>query len=399
MKSFLRQLTFRKARGIFLILLAALFLLIPRQTQAANTWGWSTQDGKYYYTYRSGKKAVGFLKRKGRYYHFDQDGSMSLGWFFHGNDRFFACMKGKMGEKLGSLKTGYRLVGSSYYYFEETGKAGTIGRLKTGWVSVKEGTFYYQENGIKLKSGLAKVGDRLYYFSPEKHAKTAGRLLTGFLTIDGKKYYFRPSGKVGVLGSACQGTSITINSKIYTFNKDGVLIKTEKAPVPTDPNEKFIERIGKMAHKDMKETGILASITVAQAIVESAYGKSELAVKAHNLFGMKAALSGNQWGSKWDGRIYRKRTLEYVGGRYITIYANFRRYRLWKDSIRDHSAYLAGSKISGTKLRYQGITTERNYKKAARIIKKGGYATAPNYVSALCAVIEKYNLTRFDALD
>ena len=58
-------------------------------------------------------------------------------------------------------------------------------------------------------------------------------------------------------------------------------------------NEKeFIEMIGPMAMSDMQQSGILASITTAQACLESGYGSTELAVNANNLFGMKCSLSG-----------------------------------------------------------------------------------------------------------
>lgn len=66
-------------------------------------------------------------------------------------------------------------------------------------------------------------------------------------------------------------------------------------------NQEFINRIGNLAVKDMKESGILASITIAQACLESGYGCEELAIRANNLFGMKCVLSGNTWSSVWDG--------------------------------------------------------------------------------------------------
>ena len=70
--------------------------------------------------------------------------------------------------------------------------------------------------------------------------------------------------------------------------------------------------IGNLCREDMKKSGILASISAAQFILESGYGKSELAQKANNMFGMKKSLSGNTWGgSSWDGTsIYTKETKE-----------------------------------------------------------------------------------------
>lgn len=75
--------------------------------------------------------------------------------------------------------------------------------------------------------------------------------------------------------------------------------------------KEFIEMIGPLASRDMSESGILASITVAQACLESGYGSTELAVNANNLFGMKCSLSGNTWDSVWDGvSKYTKKTNE-----------------------------------------------------------------------------------------
>ena len=82
-------------------------------------------------------------------------------------------------------------------------------------------------------------------------------------------------------------------------------------------------------------------------------------------------------------------------GRYKTITAEFRSYPSIASSIADHSAYLCGAK-NGSKLRYEGLKGCKDYKKAFQIIKDGGYATSFDYVQKLCAVVEKWDLTRFD---
>ena len=121
--------------------------------------------------------------------------------------------------------------------------------------------------------------------------------------------------------------------------------------------------IGPMAHNDMLATGILASVTIAQACIESGYGTSSLAVNANNLFGMKASIGATTWTSVWDGvSVYTVNTQEYVNGAYKTISADFRKYPSIADSLADHSAYLAGAKLSDTKLRYEGIVGCRDYK-------------------------------------
>ena len=159
-----------------------------------------------------------------------------------------------------------------------------------------------------------------------------------------------------------------------------------------------IKKIGSLFTADMKKSGILASVSLAQFILESGYGKSELAQNANNIFGMKCNLSGKTWsGSVWDGKsVYTKQTKEQnTDGNFVTITADFRKYPCIEDSIADHSAYLLGAK-NGRKLRYKGLKGCADYRKAAQIIKDGGYATSITYVSRLCEIIEQWNLTQYD---
>ena len=91
-----------------------------------------------------------------------------------------------------------------------------------------------------------------------------------------------------------------------------------------------VKSVGALFTADQKKSGILASVSMAQFILESGYGKSELAQKANNVFGMKKSLSGNTWsGSSWDGKsIYTKQTKEQnADGSYVTITAEFRKYK------------------------------------------------------------------------
>lgn len=164
--------------------------------------------------------------------------------------------------------------------------------------------------------------------------------------------------------------------------------------------EQVIAKVGPLFTEDQKKTGILASISMAQFILESGYGKSELAQNANNVFGMKCSLSGNTWGgSAWDGTSkYTKQTKEQnADGSYETITADFRKYQCVEDSIADHSAYLLGAK-NGSKLRYDGISGMTDYRTVAQLIKDGGYATSLSYVANLCSIIERWNLTQYDAV-
>lgn len=96
--------------------------------------------------------------------------------------------------------------------------------------------------------------------------------------------------------------------------------------------------------------------------------------------------------------VYTKKTQEYENGAYVTVTAEFRKYPSVEKSIADHSAYLLGA-MNGNKRRYDGLKGCTDYKRAAQIIKDGGYATSPTYVENLCSIIEKWNLTQYDAAD
>lgn len=119
---------------------------------------------------------------------------------------------------------------------------------------------------------------------------------------------------------------------------------------------KFLAMVGPLAQADMQKSGILASLTIAQAILESGWGTSELAAKANALFGIKAD-------ARWSGRAYSKDTKEcYDGVTYATITALFRAYDSWAESVADHSAFLLANK------RYAAVVGERDYKVACKAI-------------------------------
>lgn len=163
--------------------------------------------------------------------------------------------------------------------------------------------------------------------------------------------------------------------------------------------KEFVSYIGPLAAADMEKTGILASVTAAQAILESGYGSTILAVAANNLFGMKATLSGNNWPSDWDGQIYTKETKEQdTNGKEYTVKADFRKYASHAASIKDHSDYLAGAK-NGSTLRYAGLIGEMDYKTAITIIKNGDYATDTQYIEKICNIIQRWELTQYDTAE
>ncbi|MED5017944.1 glycoside hydrolase family 73 protein [Paenibacillus chibensis] len=150
------------------------------------------------------------------------------------------------------------------------------------------------------------------------------------------------------------------------------------------PNE-FIPKIAPCAVEDMQATGVPASLTIAQAALESNWGGSGLTKQANNLFGMKG---------KGTAGSCTMPTKEYVNGTQVTVNAAFRAYHSWSESVADHSMLI----LNGTRdkpTRYHGVLNA-DYKTAALEIRKGGYATDPNYTKLLINIIEQYKLYQYD---
>lgn len=151
----------------------------------------------------------------------------------------------------------------------------------------------------------------------------------------------------------------------------------------TDEQKSFINKIGPLASADMAKNGILASLTIAQAILESGWGKSGLTTAANNLFGIKGT---------YNGEGYTCKTQEWDGSKYITINATFRKYPSWAESLADHSALF--NRLD----RYKNLRGLTDYKLACQFVREDGYATDPSYTSKLINLIEAYDLTIWDGV-
>lgn len=139
------------------------------------------------------------------------------------------------------------------------------------------------------------------------------------------------------------------------------------------------------------DKGVLPSLVGAQAILESGWESSNLSKKANNLFGVKA-------GADWHGEKYNIPTKEWSNGEFITVNADFRKYRTWDDSVEDHANFFTENDFR--KENYKNLIGEKDYKKAvAAILKpmaKYGYATDPNYADKIVGIIEENKLFEWD---
>lgn len=145
---------------------------------------------------------------------------------------------------------------------------------------------------------------------------------------------------------------------------------------------KFIDLIKGAAQRSQEEYGILASLTVSQAILESGWGSSELSIRAYNLFGIKAF-------TNWTGKRVTMATTECYDGKKVTVNAEFRAYDSYADSIEDHSKLLTNS-------RYRLARECKDYRSACQKIYECGYATDPGYPQKLIRIIEENRLYEYD---
>ena len=160
---------------------------------------------------------------------------------------------------------------------------------------------------------------------------------------------------------------------------------SEAITVSTEEQKAFISSLVPYAQENYAKYGVFPSITMAQAILESSWGKSGLATKGKNLFGVKADPS-------WTGKTIDMQTDEVVNGRTITIIASFRAYEKWGDSLLDHGKFLK----ENSRYTEAGVFKAKNYREQAYAIRLAGYATDPQYASLLCDLIEGCGLQMFD---
>ena len=145
----------------------------------------------------------------------------------------------------------------------------------------------------------------------------------------------------------------------------------------------FIKKISAAVIKYAPKYDIkVYSPIIAQAILESAFGKSKLA-DYNNFFGMKT-------GSSYKGQSVEFETKEVIKGKSVTVKASFRSFKTLNAGVKGYFDFINTSRYQSLK----GVTDPRQY---LENIKAAGYATDPNYVSALMAVIDKYNLTEYDS--
>ena len=166
--------------------------------------------------------------------------------------------------------------------------------------------------------------------------------------------------------------------------------RADQVSAATATETTFLNTATRQAQKVAKKYGLYPSVMIAQAIVESNWGQSGLAVNANNLFGMKADDS-------WPGGTYSAKTREEdKNGKSYYITAKFRKYNTYQESFDDNGKKLRLG-VSWQPDRYQGAWLENasSYADATKALT-GTYATANNYNTILNSRITAYNLTQYD---
>ena len=163
----------------------------------------------------------------------------------------------------------------------------------------------------------------------------------------------------------------------------GVNNNTQMTKIEDVKKEEFVEKIAPIAQDEQQKYHIFASITIAQAALESNWGQSELATQYYNLFGVKSDTGGLMT------------TKEYVNGQWIVVRARFAIYQSWRESIEQHTALFVDG-TSWDSSHYQAVLSADNYVEAAQALQQRGYATDPNYAQKLISLIKTYNLDKYD---
>ncbi|MFD1471975.1 glycoside hydrolase family 73 protein [Companilactobacillus mishanensis] len=167
------------------------------------------------------------------------------------------------------------------------------------------------------------------------------------------------------------------------------VVQASATSATSSQQQDFLAMAAPMAQKAASEYNIYASVMLAQAILESAWGQSDLATQGNNLFGIKG---------DYNGAYVSMPTSEWSASQgWYQIYANFRKYPSFYESFKDNGNKLRNG-LDWNSSFYSGTWKENtsSYQDATAWLQ-GRYATAPNYASSLNNLIQTYNLTQYDS--
>ncbi|HFU4514697.1 TPA: N-acetylmuramoyl-L-alanine amidase, partial [Streptococcus suis] len=161
---------------------------------------------------------------------------------------------------------------------------------------------------------------------------------------------------------------------------------TEQSQMTTG-QQSFFNNILPAIQQVSQKNSIVTSVMLAQSILESGWGTSQLATNAYNIFGIKAD-------SSWKGNTYTVQTKEVVNGKTITVEKQFRAYKSLLESISDYGSFFTSTawRIKN----YGSFLQATSYETALTSLLASGYATDPAYAEKLKSLIQRYGLNQYD---
>jgi LysM repeat protein len=193
--------------------------------------------------------------------------------------------------------------------------------------------------------------------------------------------------------AAVVGTTITACSVvaplILPVQADAVESTVARSNFAAPNTAAFITEIATYAQPVAQANDLYASVMIAQAILESGWGRSALSQSPnHNLFGIKGSHNGQT--------VYMN-TAEYLNNQWLTMKEPFKKYPSYKESFEDNAQTLRNVSMGNGGYYYAGAwkSNTSSYRDATQWLT-GRYATAPNYASSLNTVIQQYGLTKYD---
>ena len=185
--------------------------------------------------------------------------------------------------------------------------------------------------------------------------------------------------------AAAIGTLMSVTSPVLTGTEPAALAATSRLSAQ---QRAFLATATSTARASQKRYGVPASVVIAQAVLESGWGTSDLSRSSRNYFGMTCGAAGS--GPVAAGcRTGRDRVCDRKGCRPTIL--SFRVYRSMPDSFADHGRFLS------TDPRYRKAYAARGKPKTfVKRMAKAGYATDPRYADRVIRIMTKYRLSRND---
>ncbi|SES80218.1 flagellar assembly peptidoglycan hydrolase FlgJ [Thorsellia anophelis] len=244
------------------------------------------------------------------------------------------------------------------------------------------------KNGIGFADELmahiesAQSPEALKSLSSEMNGGLALDDVTRLLTNDSMPASIKPASLTGLINSNSNFDAIKLaKQSANAFVGNIPEIAGNKVKSLFAGAKDFMNKLSGPAHLASKDTGIHPHLILAQAALESGWGKSEIKTAtgetSHNLFGIKA-------GKSWKGKVTEIVTTEFIDGAYTKVRAKFRVYNDYQHALSDYVDLLTKNP------RYQSVLTAPNAEQAAIEIQRAGYATDPKYANKLITIIKQF---------